>query len=409
MANAANGRKDVVTVGASLAGLHAAYLLSQAGARVRIFEARRSLGSPARTLIVTRRASDLVGGIVEPSVVNEIRHFELFADGRVGSVTLDRPDLVVERSTLVRELARRAESVGAEVVLGRRFVDLAPDGEGVKITLARGQSVEEISGRTVIGADGVASRVARAAGWARQAALPLVQAIVRTPRDLPEDTTRVWFVPEETSYFFWLIPESRERAALGLIGDPGQKTAQSLERFLTRLGLEAIEYQAAHVPIYTRRRPMRRRVGDADVYLVGDAAGQVKMSTVGGVVTGFRGARAVANAIATGGARRELRALRRELDSHLLMRRALRQFSQADYCRLLDLTDGEVALTLAACSRDEASGMLWQLCRSQPRVVLLGLRRLLAGGLRHDADTPSGSGGSGSQCPSPGHPVGPAP
>ena len=42
---------------------------------------------------------------------------------------------------------------------------------------------------------------------------------------------------------------------------------------------------------------MDRRVGAGNVYLVGDAAGQVKVSTVGGTVTGLRGAQAVALAI----------------------------------------------------------------------------------------------------------------
>jgi len=47
--------------------------------------------------------------------------------------------------------------------------------------------------------------------------VPLVQAIVRLPKDCPPDTTRVWFVPDDTPYFYWLIPESAERGALGVI------------------------------------------------------------------------------------------------------------------------------------------------------------------------------------------------
>ena len=60
--------------------------------------------------------------------------------------------------------------------------------------------------------------------------------------------------------------------------------------------------------------PVRRQVGNGSVYVVGDAAGQVKVTTVGGIVTGFRGALGVAEAILYGGASAELRSLRRELN-----------------------------------------------------------------------------------------------
>ena len=70
---------------------------------------------------------------------------------------------------------------------------------------------------------------------------------------------------------------------------------------------------------------------------MGDAAAQVKVSTVGGIVTGFRGALGVAEAILNGGASRELRSLRRELDFHLLLRRSLHGFQQSDYSYLVDL------------------------------------------------------------------------
>src|SRR5438874_1773187 len=64
-----------------------------------------------------------------------------------------------------------------------------------------------------------------------------------------------------------------------------------LERFLKTRRLEPIEFQAAQIPGYARWVPIHQRVGQGDVYLVGDAAGQVKITTVGGIVTGFRGDR----------------------------------------------------------------------------------------------------------------------
>ncbi len=48
-------RQPVVIVGASAAGLHAAYLLAKGGVPVYLFDERERLGPPARTLIVTSR------------------------------------------------------------------------------------------------------------------------------------------------------------------------------------------------------------------------------------------------------------------------------------------------------------------------------------------------------------------
>jgi flavin-dependent dehydrogenase len=189
----------------------------------------------------------------------------------------------------------------------------------------------------------------------------------------------VWFVPDDTPYFYWLIPESRERAALGIIGEDGRDTARCLAAFLEKKGLEPLEWQGARIPVYRRWVPVRRRVGQGNVYLVGDAAGQVKVSTVGGIVTGFRGAQAVAQSILRKGSGGELLALRRELSTHWLLRRTMHHFRQRDYSRLVDLLNASTRDTLSEITRDESTRLLWNVLRRQPQLVLLGLRGLLLG------------------------------
>ena len=88
---------------------------------------------------------------------------------------------------------------------------------------------------------------------------------------------------------------------MGLIGEDGSRTRAVLEHFLEKRHLEPRGFQGARIPIYTGWIPVRRQLAGGDVYLVGDAAGQVKVTTVGGIVTGFRGAVAVAEAILNGG------------------------------------------------------------------------------------------------------------
>jgi flavin-dependent dehydrogenase len=366
-------------VGGSAAGLFTASLLARQGIPVRVFERIETLEPEERTLIVTNRMLTLLGRAAQKSVVNEIRHFELFTDGRAATVTLKHPDLIIERRTLIQGLAEEAQRSGASIELGRRFHTLHPNGRGLVLEIDRCDdgNREEVRADTVVGGDGASSRVAHAAGWAPLETVPLVQAIVPLPKDMSPDTARVWFVPQDTPYFYWLIPESATRAALGLIGVTGPETRHHLEKFLEKRKLDPVEFQGARIPLYKKWVPVRRQLGRGSVYLVGDAAGQVKVTTVGGLVTGFRGALGVAQAIVDGRFN-ELHTLRRELDLHLLLRRSLHDFQQADYSRLVDLLNDPAKQSLAEYSRDEAWKILWRVCLSQPRLVLLGLRGLLS-------------------------------
>jgi flavin-dependent dehydrogenase len=301
-------------------------------------------------------------------------------------ISLKRPDLIIERSRLIRALRAEAEAAGARIEYNTRFLGLAPNGSGLRVEADRAGRRVELHARSLVGADGAVSRVARAAGWPPVETVPLVQALVRLPKDCPADTTRIWFIPDDTPYFYWLIPESPERAALGVIGEQGRDTKRAFDRFLEKKGFEPLEWQGARIPVYRQWVPIRRSVGNGEVYLVGDAAAQVKVTTIGGIVTGLRGARGVADAI-LGNSRSELRALRRELATHWLIRRALHYFGQEEYRQLVDILNVSTRESLAEINRDEATRLLWNVVRRQPRLVLLGLRGLLLGRRYRDLQT----------------------
>ncbi len=369
-------------MGASAAGLFTGLLLARRGCNVRFFERAERLDSPRRTLIVTDRIYHLLGAASEKSVVNKINRFELFTDGRAATIPLESPDLVIERSSLIRALADEAQSHGARIEFGRRFASLEGSRGGIEMAFARvgkqtkGPERERVQCSAVIGADGAQSSVARAAGWPGLTTAPLVQAIVKLPSGMPLDSARVWFVPDDTPYFYWLIPESSTTGALGLIGVDGRRTRRCLELFMEQRHFRALAFQGARIPVYERWIPIERKVASGRVFLVGDAAAHVKVSTLGGVVTGFRGALAVSESILNGESR-ELRSLRRELDLHRMIRRSIHGFRQADYSRLVDWMNDRMRRSLSRFSRDEAARLLWHVCRSQPRLLLMGLRGLL--------------------------------
>jgi flavin-dependent dehydrogenase len=371
--------REVIVVGGSAAGLLTAARVARGGRPVRLLESKPQLEPAPRTLIVTDHFRSQLGASAHESIVNEIRQFELFTDGRSAQIALKKPDLIIERSRLITALARDAQLAGASLSFDTRFLGIGPNEHGLRLEVESAGKREELHADSVVGADGAASRVARAAGWPPVETVPLVQAMVRLPKDCPPDTTRVWFMPDDTPYFYWLIPESPKRGALGVIGEQGRDTKQRFERFLEKKHLEPLEWQGARIPVYRGWVPVRRQIGNGEVYLVGDAAAQVKVSTIGGIVTGFRGALGVAQALLKDGQNQELAVLRRELVTHWIIRRALHRFKQNDYSQLVDLLDASTRESLAEINRDESTRLLWNVVRRHPRLALLGLRGLLLG------------------------------
>jgi flavin-dependent dehydrogenase len=376
------GRKNgsVVVVGGSAAGFMTAAKVAAGGHDVRVLDAKGGFDPAPRSLIVTHHFREQLRDIATSSIVNEIRRFELFTDGRSAEVALHQPDLIIERARLIHALAQEAAKAGAKLSFDTRFLGLGPNSRGLRLEVESGGHRRELHADHVVGADGAATRVGRSAGWPPVETVPLVQAIVKLPKDCRRDTTRVWFVPADTPYFYWLIPENDSRGALGIIGEgSGQETKKRIERFLEKKQMEPLEWQGARIPVYRKWIPVERRVGDGRVFLVGDAAAQVKVSTVGGIVTGFRGAQGVADALLGVGGRNELRALHRELATHWLIRKTLHHFQQRHYSYLVDLLNAATRESLGEIHRDRSTKLLWTVLRRQPRLILLGLRGLLLG------------------------------
>jgi flavin-dependent dehydrogenase len=371
------GTSPVTIVGASTSGLLTATRLAQAGREVHVYERSRAAVATERTLIVTEEMLEVAGDVAKGSITNEIDAFEIIAGDRRLEVPLARPDLVIERAILLRDLVAQAESAGARIHWGRSFAGLETRGDDLMM-LVKDESgpLRETHVPTLIGADGMSSRVASTLQWLRPPKLSLIQAIVRLPLGTPANVSTVWFDPERTPYFFWLVPESRTRGALGLISEDGATARKVLDSFLSEKGYDPVTYQAARIPAYAGWIPPHRRIGTSDVYLVGDAAGHVKVTTVGGIVTGFRGAVAVSEAVRTGRRDRAFGPLRRELDAHLWARRVLHGLDVASYESLLRLFGEPLKRRVGRTNRDHPVKMIVQSVLAQPRLIPFSVRAL---------------------------------
>jgi len=60
---------------------------------------------------------------------------------------------------------------------------------------------------------------------------PLLGPVVELPKASGPGTTHVWFEPEDTPCFYWMIPQSPTHRGIGFIAEEGKSARNKLERF----------------------------------------------------------------------------------------------------------------------------------------------------------------------------------
>ncbi len=286
---------DVLVVGAGPAGSTAAARLAQAGHSVRVVEAHPKVGYPVQCAgLVSQRVLDLAGS--RSMVRAAVRGASVFGPS-LGSISFraDSPRaFVIDRAGLDIHLADRAVQAGAEIRTSTRFDSVdgaAADRLTVRLRRPDGSS-EEVRAKLVIGADGVASAVARAFRLRRPVeVLPAFEAeFPESPGD--PDTVEVYLGRKlAPGLFGWWIPDGSGGARVGVAADAdGTPARQYFDRLLdsleSRFGRRLSNptgYVVSGIPVGTLPRTHARRA-----LLVGDAAAQVKPLSGGGIFTGMR-------------------------------------------------------------------------------------------------------------------------
>jgi flavin-dependent dehydrogenase len=379
---------DTVVVGGSAAGLHAARRLAQGGARVLVLERNQTFGTPTRTLIVTPELERFLAPLPGAAVLERIGRIEMISPGARAVVNLGRPDYVVDRGKINTALAERAEQEGVEILHAANLVSLAfdPDGARLRAEISGSREVE-VRSPTILGADGVRSLVARAMRVGPPATAPILQAVVRFPGGSLEGRAQVWFDPAVTRYLLWLVPHSDGTGVVGLVGARGSSVRRILDDFLKRAGYSPLCYQGAVIPLHTPRRRLETCWAGGRALLVGDAAGHVKVTTFGGLVSGLWGAEAAAESILRGTPYgRALRPLNRELYFHDALRWVLNRFTSRDYDVLLGSLGPRARSWLEEHNRDMTSAAPLGLLSAQPGLIFLAAQAMIRAARRNGSE-----------------------
>jgi digeranylgeranylglycerophospholipid reductase len=384
---------DALVVGAGPAGSSVAFELARRGRSVLVAEEHALVGRPVQCAgLVSNRVLDLAGS--RRTVLRPVRGASVFSPS-LHRMRFQAPEpraFVIDRGGIDRELAERAARAGARFETGARFDSVREGRDGRRVAqLARGAAPGlEVGCRLLVGADGVASGVARACGLRRPVEiLPAFEAeFPQSPGD--PDEVEVYlgrsFAP---GLFGWWIPDGAGGARVGLAASAGEESARRyfdrllahLERRFGQPLRNATSYLVSGIPI----GELPRIVGDR-VMLVGDAAAQVKPVSGGGIFLALRAGQIAAEvaeeALATGSLRAaDLAAyparfeaeVGEELRRARYLRRVFLRLSDADLDRIvLALDEAGLRESIVAFGDiDFPSDVVWRLLRQSPSLLRL--------------------------------------
>jgi geranylgeranyl reductase len=308
---------DAVVVGGGPAGATAAEALARRGRSVLLLD-RSGRIKPCGGAIPPRLIRDFA--IPDRLLVARARSARMISpsDTRVDMPIEQGFVGMVDRADFDEYLRERAADAGADRRDGS-FEGLTRDSDGVAVVAYRPRAAGKtdaptlVRARTVIGADGAKSAVARQCvkGAQRMKYVFAYHEIVRAPKQGFDGSRCDVFYNGRLSpdFYSWIFPHG-ETASIGTgTARKGFSIRGAVAQLRAEVGLadvETIRREGAPIPL----RPLKRWDNGRDVVLAGDAAGVVAPASGEGIYYAMEGGRLAAEAADALCATGDVRALR---------------------------------------------------------------------------------------------------
>ncbi|AFU58807.1 Geranylgeranyl reductase family protein [Candidatus Nitrososphaera gargensis Ga9.2] len=286
---------DVIVAGGSVSGLLAAREAAAGGLSVAVLEEDSEIGTPEHCGgLVSIAGIRNIGIVPDASAVEntKIARAKILSPSSGFEISAEKQKvMVLDRRAFDKQIAFQAQKLGAEIKVKcamRSFSKKEDDGPTYIVKTSEGDLVCKY----FVDARGVASIIARN----REGVLQSAQYEVYAPW-IERDTIEVAFDNQRYPGFFaWIIPTAQGSGKVGVAGR-GINAASALQSYIDGKGKCSI-VRKVYASIWVNG-PMENLVSDRMI-IVGDAAGQSKPTTAGGIYTcgmgGVLAGRAVAEA-----------------------------------------------------------------------------------------------------------------
>ncbi|MFA4886836.1 MAG: NAD(P)/FAD-dependent oxidoreductase [Candidatus Nanoarchaeia archaeon] len=346
-------------IGAGPAGSYAAYLLAKAGKEVEVFEEHDEIGNPIQCSGVITPFIESLIPLKKEIIVNKIKKVRFHApNGSFCDVPI-KEDYVFDRCLLDRHLADLAQKEGVKFNLNKRFKGFEKKEKELHVKFED----KTIKSEVLVGADGPHSLVGKSAGLIKKRRfITGIQA--RAKADIVDKHLVEIFLGKGD--FGWLIPENEETARIGVVAERNCK--KEFDEIMRLRNGKFICYQSGLIPVFDPFLKTQKE----NVYLIGDAAGQVKKSTHGGILFSMLAGKELCTAI-TQNKNYDL-LWKKELGFDLYLNKTisdmLSKFSDKELNSLVELFAQEkLKKILSSNVRDFPSKFLFQMLVKEPRLL----------------------------------------
>ena len=349
---------DVIVVGAGPAGSMAALKGAAGGAKTILLEKHERIGQP-----VCCAEGITVSGLervikVRPEWISSKIEGARIVGPSGKSVTILHPEagFVLDRTVFDLDLARLASEAGAEIATCSPAIDLRLDQDGkiASLTVDDYGTRKEVSGKVIIAADGVESRVAHMAGIDTTTDLNDIDSACQYLAgdvEIEEEILSLYIGSKiAPGGYAWVFPKSRDTANIGLAICPAKANGRSAREYLDL-------FMADHFPKFKRLKTMMGIVPafnskiplvKGNLMLTGDAARVLDSLSGAGIsnalLSGSIAGEIAAAFIARGTELREypsrfMRLKSRELYAYKLFRSLFVKVIDGDFDKIVDAID----------------------------------------------------------------------
>ena len=347
------GERMIAVIGAGPAGCHYASLVNE---EVTIFEEHKKIGIPVSCTGIVTDSIKRVLDVPQELIISKIHTFRIVAPNKKYiDINLDKENTVMDRAKFDQFLLQKALDKGAKLKTGHTFLSYTEKEGKLHIKTNKGTFIAN----TLVGADGPQSRVAQSSNlYGKREFLEGLQARVKY-----KGTPGVTEVRLGLGEFAWVVPEDEKIARVGVIGKNVKKDYKKL------LGdCKILEDQSGLVPLYNPKQKLRKK----NVFLIGDAATQVKATTYGGIIYGLLAGKYLAENPDTYENTFNAK-LGKDLWMSLKMRQAMNSMKEQQYDELITIFNKENnKKILAEHDRDFPTKFIVQLLMKETKLWKLG-------------------------------------
>lgn len=280
-------RYDFLVVGGGPVGCRVAYKLAKAGHQVAVLEKNPSVGGPVCCTGILSRECLRRFSIPPELVLRELNSASVFSPSGK-SLRLERPEVqaaVIDRGAFNAWIARQAQDEGVDYKLAHNVTDVTINPDVVMLKADRRGKEEHFEAHALVLACGFGSRLPEKLGFGKPRDWTVGAQAEVEASDLSE--VEVYLGRDVAPGFFgWLVPSGGSTALAGLM--TRESADGRLDAFLSSLKSKGRITSVREKPKYrgiTLVSP--RQTYSNRVLLAGDAAGQVKPLTGGGVYFGL--------------------------------------------------------------------------------------------------------------------------